>query len=160
MCSGSNRRGCIAKPWTSRGDPREKLCAIARAPVYLLAWQLQLALSALGANDGFNTPMVISAAAAILSIVSIVPFRARSAPGFATAIGVVGLRCERRIQHSNCDQRRCRDFEQCHHRFFPKWRRRPAACPPWSEATKPSARPSSIKQIALPANSGRALKVD
>ena len=44
------------------------------APVtYLFAWQLQLALSALGANDGLRTPMVISAAAAILSIVNIIP---------------------------------------------------------------------------------------
>jgi hypothetical protein len=50
-----------------------KLSAIARAFIYLFAWQLQLALSTFGANDGFSTPMVISAAAAIFRIVSIVP---------------------------------------------------------------------------------------
>ena len=49
-----------------------KLCAIARAVGYLFAWQLQFALSALGANDGLSTPIVISAAAAIFRIVSIV----------------------------------------------------------------------------------------
>ena len=50
-----------------------KIGAITRACGYLSAWQLQLALSALGANDGLSTPMVISAAAAIFRIVSIVP---------------------------------------------------------------------------------------
>ena len=60
-------------PWTSREIHGQIMRDCSRDDYYLFAWQLQFALSALGANDGFSTPMVISAAAAIFRIVSIVP---------------------------------------------------------------------------------------
>jgi len=55
------------------GDPRLNCARLLARVIYLSAWQLQLALFAFGANDGWSTPTVISATAAIFSIVSIVP---------------------------------------------------------------------------------------
>ena len=59
-------------PWTSLEIHGQIMRDCSRV-CYLFAWQLQFALSALGANDGLSTPIVISAAAAIFRIVSIVP---------------------------------------------------------------------------------------
>jgi hypothetical protein len=56
---------------------------------------LQFAESALGALDGFKTPIVINAAAAILSIVNMCfpSCYPKLAVGFATAVGVIGFWC-------------------------------------------------------------------
>jgi hypothetical protein len=92
--------------------------------VYLFAEQLQLALSALGENDGLSTPNAMSAAAATLINVSIDQLRV----GFATALGVVGAWSERRTEHTERDCRRHRNFNHCKH-IISLWRRHPAACP-------------------------------
>jgi hypothetical protein len=139
--------------------PTAKLCAIARALVYLLAWQLQFALSALGANDGFRMPITISAAAAILSMVSIVPSELGQALALQLQLASSAFGVNEGFKSPMAISVAAAILSNVIIGFTLNGA---GILPPASrgEATKPSARPGPSNHKPARANSGRALKVD